>query len=82
MTYTFDEVDIFARYNIDKYLGSFCLVVNRDYRKCGIAKEILKSRQFVMQKLGLSVTATAFSVPGSQKAAERAGYEEIYSIRY
>ena len=82
MAYTFDEADIFTRYNIDKYLGSFCLIVNRAYRRCGIATEILKSRRFVLEKLGLSVTATAFSAPGSQKAAERAGYKEIYSIRY
>lgn len=81
MTYTFEAADIFAKYKIDKYLGSFCLVVNRAYRKCGIAKEILKSRKFVLQKLELNITATAFSAPGSQKAAERAGYEEIYSIR-
>ncbi|XP_070495423.1 uncharacterized protein [Chironomus tepperi] len=82
LTYTFNQADIFNRYNIDKYLGSFCLVVNRSYRNCGIAKEILKSRRFVMQKLGLDVTATAFSGPGSQKAAEGAGYEDIYSISY
>ena len=55
--------------------------MNRSYRKRGIATEILKSRKFVLEKLGLKVTASDFSVLGSQKAAKSVGFEDVYVIR-
>lgn len=82
MDHTFEASKWYSRYSTDKYLGSFCMCVDRAYRKCGIAKELLKTRPVIMKELGLIVTVTCFSVAGSQKAAESVGFEEIYAIRY
>ncbi|XP_070495432.1 uncharacterized protein [Chironomus tepperi] len=82
MDYTLSQANIFTKYNTDKYLGSLGLCVNREYRGCGIAKELLKARRHIMDNLGLAVTATFFSSKGSQAAAKDVGFEEIFAIRY
>jgi hypothetical protein len=63
-------------------LAAYGLVVSADYRGRAIATEIIKARVPLMEKLGVSVTATAFSVIGSQKAARYAGFEDVYVISY
>jgi len=81
MDYTLNQASIFTKYNTDKYLGSLGLVVNREYRGCGIAKELLKARKQIMENLGLIVSATLFSAKGFQNAAESVGFEEVFAIR-
>lgn len=81
MDYTLNQASIFTKYNTDKYLGSLGLCVNREYRGCGIAKELLKARKQIMDNMGLIVSATVFSAKGSQAAAKSVGYEEIFAIR-
>lgn len=75
------QIDVYELFNVDSYLGSFGLVINPDYRSHGVAMEMLKARQPMMKELGLTVTVNGFSGNGSQSAAKRAGYEEVYSIR-
>jgi GNAT superfamily N-acetyltransferase len=79
--YSFEQADIYGKYNVDRFLGAFGLVVSKEYRGRNIATEIIKARPAVMRKIGVKVTATAFSVTGSQKAAERAGFEDVYVVR-
>ncbi|CAG9810681.1 unnamed protein product [Chironomus riparius] len=81
MDYTLNQASIFTKYNTDKYLGSLGLCVSREYRGCGIAKELLKARRQVMENLGLIVTATVFSAKGSQNAAKSVGFEEVFAVR-
>ncbi|KAL7012193.1 hypothetical protein ACKWTF_014677 [Chironomus riparius] len=82
MDYTMEQANIYSKYNVDKYLSSLGLCVNRDYRGRGIAKELLKARAYILRDLGLTVTVTPFSATGSQYAAKCAGYEELFGISY
>lgn len=76
------EYNIFEKYNVDQYLTAFGLCVNPDYRGRGIATEMLKARAPILKALGLTVTSTAFTGIGSQTAAKKAGYREVYVISY
>lgn len=58
------------------------MVTNRDYRQRGIGTEFLKARVKILKLLELTVTSSAFTVIGSQKAAFKANYEEVYSIKW
>lgn len=78
--YTFKKADIFKVYGVDKFMASFALVVDRNYRGRGIATEILKARIPLMKEMGIEVTSTCFSIIGSQRAAEKAGFVEDYVI--
>ncbi|KAG5684337.1 hypothetical protein PVAND_013572 [Polypedilum vanderplanki] len=80
--YSYNEANIFEKYNCDRFLGAYGLVVNKNYRGRGIATEIIKARIPLMKEIGLNVTATAFSVFGSQQAAKNAGFEDVYVISY
>ncbi len=40
----FDKVNIYKKYDVDKYLGAFGLSVGRKYRGLGISVNILKAR--------------------------------------
>lgn len=66
---------------MDRYLAAFGLVVDRSYRGCGIAKEMLKARIPLMQYIGIKVTVTAFTNIISQSAAKSAGFEDLYVKR-
>ncbi|KAL7028453.1 hypothetical protein ACKWTF_005842 [Chironomus riparius] len=80
--YTTKLADIYNKYNVDRYLSAFGLVVDRSYRGCGLAKHLLHARVPLMQYIGLSVTVTSFTGIGSQTAAKNAGYEELYVKSY
>jgi GNAT superfamily N-acetyltransferase len=82
ITYTSKEFDVFSAYNVYQYLTAFGLCVNPEYRGRGIATEILKARAPILKALGLKVTSTAFTGIGSQTAAKKAGYKEVYVIDY
>jgi RimJ/RimL family protein N-acetyltransferase len=81
MDYICDRGDIYKKYNVNEYLAEYGLCVNRDYRCRGIATEMLKARIPYMKDMGLKVTGTAFTVTGSQIAAERAGFVDYFVIR-
>lgn len=74
--------DIFGHYNVDKFVYAYGLCVKPEFRRCGIATEILKARGPLMRSIGAQLTTTIFSTIGAQKAAMAAGYEENYSIDY
>jgi GNAT superfamily N-acetyltransferase len=74
--------NVFEAYGVDRYLTDYGLVISRDYRQRGIAGEMLKARVDVTKSLGLAVTSSAFTAVGSQKAAEKAGYKEVFSVEF
>lgn len=43
---------------------------------------MLKARAPVLEAFGLKVTSTAFTGIGSQTAAAKAGYKEVFVIKY
>jgi GNAT superfamily N-acetyltransferase len=81
MVYIMNASKTYERHGVDKYLTAVGLVVNKKYRGLGIATEVLKARRPLLEALGLTLTSTIFTGPGSQKAALNAGYVEEYSIR-
>lgn len=63
-------------------MHAYGLGVKKEYRGRGIAVEILKAREPLLKALGVEVTMTIFSTISSQKAAEKAEYQEVYSVSY
>lgn len=80
ITHTFNECDIFKTHGVDIYLASLALAVKSSYRGRGIATEILRARRPLMEEMRISVSSTCFSIIGSQKAAQNAGFIEDYVI--
>ncbi|XP_055684401.1 uncharacterized protein LOC129790738 isoform X1 [Lutzomyia longipalpis] len=76
------KADVYNRYKVDKYVFGRGLVTLPKYRGCGIATELLKARIPLMKALGLTLTGTVFSAPGSQGAARKAGYTEDVVMTY
>jgi RimJ/RimL family protein N-acetyltransferase len=77
-----ESCDVFKKYNIDYFLSGTGLAIHPDYRKHGIATEMLKSRLNIMDFFHLKLTSTRFSSIGSQKAATRCGFKEDHTIRF
>lgn len=71
-----------GRYNVDRFMFAVGLCVDKKFRGRGIATEILKARAPLMREIGLDVTSSIFSTLGAQKAAEAAGYEKNFAIKY
>lgn len=74
--------DVFKRYNVERVLYAYGLCIDSDYRRRGIAVEMLKARASILQAFGLTVTSTAFTTVGSQIAARKAGFDEVYAISF
>lgn len=72
--------NVFEKYGVDKFLTDYGLVINRDYRQRGLAGEFMKARIEVAKALDLKVVSSAFTAVGSQKAAEKVGFKETFSI--
>jgi hypothetical protein len=61
MGYAASQFDPCQHYNVDKYLIAYGLCVDTDYRGCGIATQMLRTRAPLLKHLGLKVTTTAFT---------------------
>lgn len=66
----------------DKVLIAYGLSVSKNFRQRGIAAEILRSRVPLCKALGIFLTSTVFTAIGSQKPAERVGFEMDFEINY
>ena len=82
MDYCKANFNVYDNYKVNKYLTAYGLCVNPNYRRRGIAIEMLKSRKPYLKDLGLTVTSTAFTGLGSQTAATRAGFTTNYVTTY
>lgn len=79
-TWVLEQFSMYKEFGIDHYLIGYGLGVSRDYRCRGIATEFLKGRLPMMQAMAIPYTATLFSASGTQKAAEKAGYDVYYEV--
>lgn len=77
-----EKVDVFQKYNVDKYLSALGLSVDAKYRGRGIATEILKARVPLCKAMGIPLTTTVFTGVASQKCATRAGFVEDADVEY
>lgn len=81
MEYAASQFDPFEHFGVDEYLIAYGLCVDPAYRGRGIATEILRARLSLLKALELKVTASAFTGPGSQRAAFKCGYKDNFVIR-
>lgn len=73
-----EKFNVFDFHNVDKNIAGFGLSINHEYRKRGIATEVLKARISLMKAIGVNLTSTLYTAVGSQKAAAKAGYKENF----
>ncbi|CAG9785012.1 unnamed protein product [Diatraea saccharalis] len=73
---------IYDKYKANKYLMGAGLSVKPDYRRLGIAVELLKARVELSKTLGFMVTGGIFTSAPSQRVAEKAGMECLYQVTY
>ncbi|XP_050422033.1 uncharacterized protein LOC126834273 [Adelges cooleyi] len=72
--------NIFEKYNVDRYLAAFGLMVHVDFVGNGIGYRLLESREKLCKLLGLSVTGTIFTGYISQHLATKLGFEVLSSL--
>lgn len=77
-----NEFNVMDHYGVHRVISAAGLCVIEKYRERGIATRMLMARAPLLKCLGIKVTSTIFSTIGSQIAAQRAGYEENFSISY
>ncbi|GAB0087129.1 uncharacterized protein DMENIID0001_014060 [Sergentomyia squamirostris] len=82
MGYLADTGDLFNRYQVDKYISGYGLIVPPKNRGLKIGVEILKARIPLGQAVGLKATSTVFSNRSSQAAATLAGFDDTFEISY
>lgn len=66
----------------DRILIAYGLSVSKKYRQRGIATEILRARIPLCGALNIPLTSTVFTAIGSQKPAEKIGFQVDYEINY
>lgn len=71
------EADVFRKYDIDRVMFAFGLVVNRDYRGYALGGHILSARDNIGREYKIPATVTTFTSPISQKLAARVGFETL-----
>ncbi|GAB0087123.1 hypothetical protein DMENIID0001_014000 [Sergentomyia squamirostris] len=76
------KADLFNKYNTDKYIYAIGLLVIPKYRGLNLATEILKARVPLGRGLCIELTGTIFTGIPSQKAAEKAGFVDDYTVSY
>lgn len=70
-----DEVDIFTKYGVDKYLASVGLLVHPSFRGHGIGAKLLKARDDIGRTYQITATKAMFTTKMAQIAGSRAGFE-------
>ncbi|XP_055617018.1 uncharacterized protein LOC129762608 [Toxorhynchites rutilus septentrionalis] len=74
--YLTEKGNLFERHHIDHFLSAWGLSVHPNFRRRGLATEILSARDPICRAFGLSLSATVFSHPGSQIPAAKVGFQE------
>lgn len=73
--------DPFKHYKVDTLMFALGLIVLPEYRRRGVAYELMKAREPLGRSIGVQISSNVFTSLGAQRAAEKAGYEENFSIR-
>lgn len=77
----YENYDTFVEYNVDKYMSSIALCVDRRYRGRGIGDHFLTSRKAMCQEFGIKLTQSSFTSDHSNANADKAGYKTDRAIR-
>lgn len=75
--------NLFEKYTFaDHILIAYGLSVNKKFRRRGVATELLRARIPLCRTLRIPLTSTVFTASGSQRPAEKIGFEVDYEILY
>ncbi|CAH0701103.1 unnamed protein product [Spodoptera exigua] len=69
-------------FNLDPYLLCRGVFVCPEYRGLGIAQELLRIRRLISKEYGIPITGAWMTSPGTQKAAERDGWETVCEVKF
>ncbi|KAK9869652.1 hypothetical protein WA026_003400 [Henosepilachna vigintioctopunctata] len=72
--------ELYQRFGVDEYLGALGLFTVPEYRGYNIGFELLDSRRYLCQTLGIRLSVTIFTGPASQRLAEKAGFRDVYPV--
>lgn len=72
----------FKHYGVDKYLTAAGLSVAQQYRRRGIAVQLLKTREIFCNEFGIKLTLNKFSSNYSNASADKAGFKLEKIRRY
>ncbi|XP_055310841.1 uncharacterized protein LOC129573786 [Sitodiplosis mosellana] len=71
----YKDFDTYEHYDVDEYLTSFGLVVDRKYRDRRIGEQFLRSRKPFCEAFGIKLTSTIFTSNFSNKIADNVGFK-------
>jgi GNAT superfamily N-acetyltransferase len=74
--------DAFKHFQVDKLMFALGLIVLPEYRRRGIAYQLMRAREEIGKAIGIRVSSNVFTSLGAQRAAEKAGYEDYFSIKF
>lgn len=74
--------DPFKHYSVDVIMFALGLFVLPEYRQRGVAVELLKARELIGKSVKIQVTSNVFTSFGAQRAADKAGYDENFAIKF
>jgi GNAT superfamily N-acetyltransferase len=81
--FALSHFDLFKHYNFaDKVLIAYGLSVHKNYRRRGLATEILRARIPLCKALKVPLTSTVFTAIGSQKPAEKINFKVDFEMAY
>ncbi|XP_035432708.2 uncharacterized protein LOC118264337 [Spodoptera frugiperda] len=74
--------DDMRAFNLDQYFICRGVFVCPEYRGLGIAQELLRIRRLICKEYGIPITGAWMTSPGTQKAAERDGWETVCELKF
>lgn len=81
--FALSQCNLFKRYDgVDKILIAYGLSVSSDYRRRGIATELLRARIPLCKAMKIPLTSTVFTALGSQKPAISIGFQVDFETSY
>lgn len=81
--FALSQCNLFKRYDgVDKILIAYGLSVSSDYRRRGIATELLRARIPLCKAMKIPLTSTVFTAIGSQKPAISIGFQVDFETSY
>lgn len=70
----YENFDPFEKYNVNEFMASFGLSVDRKYRGRGIGEQFLTTRRLLCKEFKIKFTQTIFSSDFSNRNADKVGF--------
>ncbi|KAL0841424.1 hypothetical protein ABMA28_015108 [Loxostege sticticalis] len=80
--YLHSTYDVFADKKVTTCYSGKGIVVHPDYRRLGIAKELVRTRRLISKEHGVPYTMAWMTARGTQKAGDEDGWETVSDVPY